>query len=256
MELSRSVEYNDGEFIVLEGGETDRAVFVVLEGQVQVVKETEKGQVNVAVLEEGDIFGEVSFLAQKRGRRSASVVARGRVKIGILDQEKLTAEFRRLSPTFQKMLRDVSERFSKTTELATRLAAKGMKDPNLERRGARRTNGVQLLRIQVSYLPDRGRGLETFTGKETYRGILLNLAATGMGLELFTASFSKSSHPSGAKFIFQFTLPDKPMIRVPGQIIWLREMGGKRARLGIQFTETNPYLQKIISEFLRTVSNK
>ncbi|HYR01883.1 MAG TPA: cyclic nucleotide-binding domain-containing protein, partial [Syntrophobacteria bacterium] len=73
MDLSRTIEYEDGELILLEGGETDRAVSVVLEGQVQVVKETERGRVTVAVLEEGNIFGEVSFLAQKRGRRSASV---------------------------------------------------------------------------------------------------------------------------------------------------------------------------------------
>ena len=41
------------------------------------------------------------------------------------------------------------------------------------------------------------------------------------------------------------------MIRVPGHIVWLREMGGKKARMGVKFTETNPYLQKMVKEFLQ-----
>ncbi|HYA04174.1 MAG TPA: cyclic nucleotide-binding domain-containing protein [Syntrophobacteria bacterium] len=254
MNLSRTTEYEDGELLILEGGQTDRAVAVVLEGQVQVVKETERGRVTVALLEEGDVFGEVSFLAQKRGRRSASVLAKGKVKIGILDQEKLTAEYGRLSPTFQKMLRDLSERFTKTTSLAAHLAAKQMKDPNLERRQSKRSGDIQRLRLKVTYYSEPQAGLKGSGTVEPSTGLLLDLAGTGMGLDLLTTTFSKSSHTLGARLTFQFNLPGKPMVRVPGQIVWLREMGGQKARLGVKFTETNPYLQKIIREFLQSVS--
>jgi len=256
MDLNRTIEYEDGELIILEGGETDRAVSVVLEGQVQVVKETERGRVTVAVLEEGDIFGEASFLAQKRGRRSASVLAKGRVKIGFLKQEKLTAEYGRLSPTFQKMLRDLSERFTKTTLLTAQLAAKQMKDPNLERRQSKRSSDVQRLRLKVTYYPDPSAGLKGSATLEPVTGILTDLAETGTGLGLITTSFSKSSHGLGARLIFQITFPGKPMMRVPGQIVWLREMGGQKARLGVKFTETNPYLQKLVKEFLQSLATE
>jgi CRP-like cAMP-binding protein len=146
MEIKRTVEYEDGELILMEGGESDRDIYVLLEGQVSVTKETDKGQVTLALLEEGDIFGEVSFLAQRRGSRSATIAARGKVKIGILDHEKLSTEYTKLSPLFQQILKDLADRFSKTTALASRLAARRMEKPSLERREAQRSNPLQASR--------------------------------------------------------------------------------------------------------------
>ena len=148
MEFKHTVEYDDGELILMEGGESDRNIYVLLEGQATVTKETDKGQVSLALLEEGDIFGEVSFLAQRYGSRSATIAARGKVKIGILDYEKLGEEYKTLSPLFQKMLQELAERFSKTTNLAARLAARRKKSM-VDRRGAKR-NPLQDLRIQVT----------------------------------------------------------------------------------------------------------
>ena len=248
MEVRHTVEYEDGELILMEGGESDRNIYVLLEGQAKVTKETDKGQVTLALLEEGDIFGEVSFLAQRVGARSATISARGKVKVGILDHEKLSGEYKTLSPLFQKMLKELAGRFSKTTALASRLAARRMDKPSLERREAKR-NPLQDLRIQVTYSPEGG------VRTETYQGILLDLANTGMGLALLTNSFSESTHRLGAEFSFQFTLPGKPMIKVARHIAWARAMGGRKARMGVKFTEPNPYLRKLIEEFLRTIAD-
>ena len=257
MELRGTIEFDDGKVIIVEGQKTDRNVYVILAGQVTVVKKTEKGLVHLAVLEEGDIFGEVSFLAQERGTRSASVIARGKVKVGVLDPEKLTAQYRSLSPTFQKMLRDLSERFSTTTTLASRVAAKRMKVPTLDRRQARRSGSLREMRIRVEYIREDDYAVRTtLSGKETYQTVLVDLSTTGMGMELLTGTFRKSSHIPGDKFMFQFTLPGKPMIRVPGHLVWVREMPGKRARMGVQFSEANPYLEKIIREFLQEVAEE
>lgn len=252
MEIKHTVEYEDGELILMEGGESDRKIYVLLEGQARVTKETDKGQVTLALLEEGEIFGEVSFLAQRFGSRSATIAAKGKVKLGVIDHEKLSTEYENLSPLFQKVLKDLAERFSNTTILASRLAARRMEKPSLERRAARR-NPLQSLRIKIEYLAESAAGTGTLSGAESYKGILLDLAKTGMGLALFTTSFSESTHPLGGKFVFQFTLPEKPMIRVAGHIVWARAMGGKKARMGVKFTETNPYLRKLIEEFLQTV---
>jgi CRP/FNR family cyclic AMP-dependent transcriptional regulator len=249
MEVRHTVEYEDGELILMEGGESDRNIYVLLEGQAKVTKETDKGQVTLALLEEGDIFGEVSFLAQRVGARSATISARGKVKVGILDHERLSGEYKTLSPLFQKMLKELAERFSKTTALASRLAARRMDKPSLERREAKR-NPLQDLRIQVTYSAEGG------VGTETYQGILLDLANTGMGLALLTNSFSESTHRLGAQFSFQFTLPGKPMVKVAGHIVWARAMGGRKARMGVKFTEPNPYLRKLIEEFHRTIADQ
>ena len=256
MKIVRTVEYEDGELILMEGGESDQNIYILMDGQARVTKETEKGQVTLALLEEGEIFGEASFLAQRFGARSASVAAKGKVRIGILDHERLSAEYRDLSPLFQRILQELSERFSKTTALASRLAARRMEKPTLERREAKRSNPLQSLRIKVDYLAASSFGSDTFSGSESHQGILLDLAKTGIGLALYTTSFSESTHQLGSKFVFQFTLPGKPMIRVPGQIVWARAMGGKKARLGVKFTETNPYLIKLVEEFLQNVADQ
>ena len=255
MEVKHEVEYEDGELILMEGGESDRNIYVLLEGQARVTKETDKGQVTLALLEEGDIFGEVSFLAQIYGARSATIAARGKVKVGVLDQEKLSTEYGTLSPLFQKILKDLAERFSTTTVLASRLAARRMEKPSLERRAAKR-NPLQTLRIKVEYVSETDGGRQTLSGTQSYQGILLDMAKTGTGLALYTTSFSESTHQLGAKFVFQFTLPGKPMVRVPGHIVWARAMGGKKARMGVEFSETNPYLRKLVEEFLQTVADQ
>jgi CRP-like cAMP-binding protein len=113
MEFKHTVEYEDGELILMEGGESDRNIYVLLEGQAKVTKETDKGQVMLALLEEGDIFGEVSFLGQRIGARSATIAARGKVKIGILDHEKLAGEYKNFHHSSNKCLkswRDASAR--------------------------------------------------------------------------------------------------------------------------------------------------
>ena len=76
MEFKHTIEYEDGELILMEGGQSDRNIYVLLEGQARVTKETDKGQVILALLQEGDVFGEASFLAQTFGSRSASIAAR------------------------------------------------------------------------------------------------------------------------------------------------------------------------------------
>jgi len=108
------------------------------------------------------------------------------VKIGVLNQEKLAAEYERLSPTFQKMLRDLSERFTKTTVLTAQLAAKHMKDPNLERRQSKRSGDIQRLRLKVTYYPEPSSGPKGTGTVGPFTGLLLDLAVTGMGLDLLT----------------------------------------------------------------------
>ena len=77
-----------------------------------------------------------------------------------------------------------------------------------------------------------------------------------MGLALFTSSFSESTHQLGAKFNFEFTLPGKPMIKVDGHIVWARAMGGKKARMGVKFSDPNPYLRKVVEEFLQSIADQ
>ncbi|MBW1979981.1 MAG: cyclic nucleotide-binding domain-containing protein [Deltaproteobacteria bacterium] len=115
-------EYRNGDTIFREGSPTDW-LYVVLKGQVKVQKNTAEGLVTVATLKEGDFLGELAFLETGKVRRSASAVAVGEVRLGVLDRDRLEREYNSLSPDFRKVILTLVHRLRATTERATRLAA-------------------------------------------------------------------------------------------------------------------------------------
>lgn len=70
--------YHDGEVIVREG-EAGDCMYVVQAGQVEVLQGKENGEVRLAVLNEGDFFGEMAIF--EREVRSATVRALGKVRV-------------------------------------------------------------------------------------------------------------------------------------------------------------------------------
>ncbi len=70
--------YHDGEVIVREG-ETGDCMYVIQEGQVEVLHEMENREVRLAVLKEGDFFGEMAIFEHEV--RSATVRALGEVRV-------------------------------------------------------------------------------------------------------------------------------------------------------------------------------
>ena len=73
---SERVHYGAGEMVVQEGDSPD-AVYVVLSGAVDVMRNSAQGPVRVAQLRDGAIVGELSVLCDSL--RSASIVAVGEV---------------------------------------------------------------------------------------------------------------------------------------------------------------------------------
>ncbi|MEJ2236586.1 MAG: cyclic nucleotide-binding domain-containing protein [Syntrophobacterales bacterium] len=97
-------------------------VYVIMEGEVKVSKNTSKGKVTVAKLGEGDFIGELEFLDLGKEPRSATVAAVGPVKLGVLDRDKLRREYDSLSPDFRKIIRTVVQRLRRITVQAASLA--------------------------------------------------------------------------------------------------------------------------------------
>ena len=70
--------YHDGETIVRQG-EVGDCMYVVQAGQVEVLQGKENKEVRLAVLNEGDFFGEMAIF--EREVRSATVRAMGDVRV-------------------------------------------------------------------------------------------------------------------------------------------------------------------------------
>jgi CRP-like cAMP-binding protein len=76
----------DGEVIVRQG-EVGNSMYVVQAGEVEVLRETEDGEVRLAVLGAGDFFGEMSIFEHEV--RSATVRARGEAHVLTVDKRTL-----------------------------------------------------------------------------------------------------------------------------------------------------------------------
>jgi CRP/FNR family transcriptional regulator len=75
--------YSDQEVIVRQG-ESGDCMYVIQEGQVQVIREDEGKQLILATLGKGDFFGEMSIF--EREVRSATVRALGEARILTIDK--------------------------------------------------------------------------------------------------------------------------------------------------------------------------
>jgi CRP-like cAMP-binding protein len=109
--------------IILQERRRGDWIFILLEGRLKVKKHTGKGMITVDTLREGAIVGEMVMLKNSTGLRTASVVADGRVRLGILDRDHLQREYESLSPELRSLIKTLVLRLEETTRKASLLAA-------------------------------------------------------------------------------------------------------------------------------------
>jgi len=78
--------YRDGEDIVRQG-EDGQCMYVVQSGQIRVLGERDGREVELAVMGEGEFFGEMALF--ERQRRSATVRAKGDARVLTIDKRTL-----------------------------------------------------------------------------------------------------------------------------------------------------------------------
>ncbi len=110
--------YSDGEVIFKEG-ETGNVMFVIQSGKVKITKKTAAGEIDIATLNNGEIFGEMALF--DRLPRSASAVALGDARVLSVDKKKLFATISRDPTLVFKLLESMSQRIRKLDEELTKL---------------------------------------------------------------------------------------------------------------------------------------
>ena len=99
--------YQDGELIIKQG-EVGDCMFIVLEGQVEVLVEGEDGRVKLSTRGEGEIIGEMAII--EREVRSATVRARGPVRLLTLDTKNFLRRMHEDPSLVYRLLRTMSQR--------------------------------------------------------------------------------------------------------------------------------------------------
>lgn len=119
--IVREEIFEPGTTILREGKRGDW-IFILLEGRLKVKKRTVKGLITIDTLRQGAIVGEMVMLKNSEGLRTASVVADGRVRLGILDRDRLQREYESLSSQLRSLIKTLALRLEETTRKASLLA--------------------------------------------------------------------------------------------------------------------------------------
>jgi CRP-like cAMP-binding protein len=109
--------FSDGDKITQEGKHGEW-VWVVLEGVIEVVKETPQGPLSILRLGAGAFIGSVASSLMGGKARSASVLASGDVQVGVLDSQRLFTEYSSVSEELREIILGLDKRLKEVTERA------------------------------------------------------------------------------------------------------------------------------------------
>lgn len=107
-------EFYDGEIIV-EEGKHGNWIWIILEGQVDIVRESAKGPLTVLKIGDGAFVGSLDTLMTRGSTRGATAIARGNVQLGVLDSQRLSREFIAMSPELKKIMTSLDRRLQRVT---------------------------------------------------------------------------------------------------------------------------------------------
>lgn len=115
-------EYAPGSQIIKEGGH-GKWIWVIMEGIVNITKEVAGQPLTIARLGEGSFIGTFTSFLFKENIRSATVTTEGEVRLGLLDNERLSIEFASLSEGFRTILLSLDHRLRSITDRAAALSS-------------------------------------------------------------------------------------------------------------------------------------
>jgi cAMP-dependent protein kinase regulator len=107
--------FSAGETIIAEGTYGSQT-FRVARGQVEICKETgKKGRIRLALLSEGEVFGEM-YLFDDTGFRSASVVAISDVTVEIIPRQEMERQLAATPDIVISIMKTLSSRLAQTSQ--------------------------------------------------------------------------------------------------------------------------------------------
>ena len=113
--------FEDGDVIFREG-DRSQAAFVLVSGQVELIKKTTNGLVRLALISPGEIFGEMGII--DRSARSATARAVGQVSVEEIDRSGFINSVQDEPDMALKIIGNLSERLRQTNEMVTSPASR------------------------------------------------------------------------------------------------------------------------------------
>ena len=108
-------DFFDGEHIV-EEGKHGSWMWVILEGVVDIIRETASGTIPIIRIGDGSFIGSMASFLLHGHIRTATAVAVGNVQLGVLDSQRLAQEYAGMSMGFRVFLTSLDKRLKQLTD--------------------------------------------------------------------------------------------------------------------------------------------
>jgi CRP-like cAMP-binding protein len=115
-------EFYEGDEIVIEGN-YGNWMWVVLEGIVEISKQTEAGPLKILRLSDGAYVGSISSFLTESSVRRTTAKAMSRVQLGMLDSHLLANEYAAMSQELREVVKSLDKRLNQVTDNLARIYA-------------------------------------------------------------------------------------------------------------------------------------
>jgi CRP-like cAMP-binding protein len=102
-------EFYKGDMI-LEEGKHGNWIWVILEGVVEIIKDTSKGPITIVQLGNGSFVGSVSSFSVREHARTYSAKSVGDLQLGVLDSQRLAQEYSKMSYELKALILSLDRR--------------------------------------------------------------------------------------------------------------------------------------------------
>ena len=223
-ELVDKEDYEDGQVIFEEGKYVDK-IYVILFGSVEITKKANDKKHIIEILEQGNVFGGISFLGMNEMQTMAT--AKGKTEIGIVKRESLENEFNHLSSQLRSILKDTFISCNKVIR----------KSSDFSSRNYPRHKRV----LSLSY-EDHNGFVKAYSGDISQGGLFIK---------------TKSPLDAGEEFLLKLKLPGITYsLKIGCKVAWVRK-GAEDAKrppgMGIKFCKIDPNDSNVLKQYLKTI---
>ena len=224
LQLVDKEDFEDGQVIFEEGSSADR-IYVVLSGSVEITKKANNKKHILELLEQGKVFGGISFLGMKEIQTTAT--AKGKTEVGIVERASLESEFNHLSSPLRSILKATFISCNKIIGRASDFSSRS--HPREQR-------------VLALCYEDHDGFVKAYSGNISQGGLFIK---------------TKNPLATGEEFMLKLKLPGiSDPLKIECKVIWTRKREEDIKRppgMGVKFCNIAPDDSTVLTQYLKTV---
>jgi CRP/FNR family cyclic AMP-dependent transcriptional regulator len=203
--------YAKGEQIIKQG-DYGTSIYKILSGRIRIFKCFGRDRTTLAILDRGDIFGEMTFFNLGREPRSASAVAVDDVVLEVWHPARLTDEYNNMPPILRYIIQQSLKRLVRMNNIVDELSSKKEVATELDPRVTQRQYFRKKWDQEFTY--------SKLGPLQDYRltGMIRDVSLNGVGAEVPYDNTKKFRHDPGDELTLNIQLTSGKTISLESRI--------------------------------------